>query len=124
MTSLEPMTISRITRNNSYDLSLDTKQHTTARYSAQHRAANTVPNTHRSVRVHTGLGFTPSDNYRVRAPRTQRKYRYLGSILEVNLEISLIHDRLQVVITAYSTLICSNADMCLERDNRALMSVW
>ena len=59
----------------------------------------------------------------VRTPRTQRKYRYLGSILEVNLEISLIHDRLQVVITAYSTRICSNADMCLERDNRALMSV-
>ena len=117
------MTIARASRNNSGDLSLGTRQQTTVRYLTQHRAANTVPNTHRSVRVHTGLGFTPSDNYRVRAPRTQRKYRYLGSLLEVNLEITLIHDRLQVVITAYSTLICSNADMCLERDNRALMSV-
>lgn len=35
-------------------------------------------------------GSIPSDNYRVRTPRTQRKYRYLGSILEVNLEIILI----------------------------------
>ena len=117
------MTISRISRNNSYDLSLDNKQHTTARYLTPRRAATIVPNTHRSVRVHTGMGFTPSDNYRVRTPRTQRKYIYLGSILEVNLEITLIHDRLQVVITAYSTRICNNADMCLERDNRALMSV-
>ena len=117
------MTSARISKNNSHDLSFDIIQQQTARYLTQRRAANTVPNTHRSVRVHTGLGFTPSDNYRVRAPRTQRKYRYLGSILEVNLEITLIHDRLQVVITAYSTRICSNADMCLERDNRALMSV-